>query len=377
MTQLMQASRQLCERPSDEHFESFDALRQSARASRDNGRQVDIDPRAILFRPDDTQPGGVGVSLSDSLPAVSLSYHSARQLAGFAGASPAFVFERLSPKTAALALNEGIRNGERGSSGPERMVALIDRGRLRAVNSQTYNRVWDADLLDIVHEWLLPHGFYPALPTKNTDAQRNNIFGNNKPALFRGDLDSFSFFMSDGDATDGGNRPVRRGVFITNSEVVVRSIGVQSFVFDDVCANFIVWGARAQRRMRIVHRKGKDAAQGGDVLRRFRDEIRRLTPTMATAELAMLDKAAETMFAQTRDKAEDRLVTAFGTTQKLARSILERADFGENQSHKAGTHAHVAAGATSLAKEEVNADAIMALATLGGDIIASATPVAE
>ena len=97
-------------------------------------------------------------------------------------------------------------------------VGLCDGDRLRAVTSDRYERVFDSELYEAIDRWLLPSGFIPALPTMNTDAVGTNARGNTKPALFRSDRDSFSFFMSEQTPHDpfGG---LRKGLVVFNSEV--------------------------------------------------------------------------------------------------------------------------------------------------------------
>lgn len=385
MELLTNASAQLLNRPDDEHFPDLPTLRAACEHDRSTGKEVAIDPGEILFRPDETKPGNVSVSLNDHLVDVPLTFHASKQLAGFAGANPSFVFERLSPKTAAQALNEGIRSRDWGKERLRAFLGTFTRvshvrtdGRcapgmvhLRAMTGEGYHRVYDADLLAEVERWLIPNGFFPAHPTINTTPQGDNIMGNRKPALFRGDLDSFSFFMTEKADEGHGDRPVRRGAFYYNSEVGNRSFGLARFVFDDMCANFLIWGARAVRRLKLVHRR----KQGRDILSRFRHELRECAPTLAAAELDMLRRSAEVIFAKDREDAIERLVRQFQTTQKGAASILDCATLGENAGIPELSHAWVANGATSLAKTETKADAVVALATLGGDIVATASEV--
>ena len=105
------------------------------------------------------------------------------------------------------------------------MISWKNSTSLRAITSDRYERVWDADVLEEVNRWLLGSGFIPAVPTINTDEFGTNVMGNTKPALFRSDRDMFSFFYSDKDPGDDGFGGLRKGVFVFNSEVGYKSFG--------------------------------------------------------------------------------------------------------------------------------------------------------
>lgn len=367
MTQLLEASKNLATRPADEHFATFRDLRNAALA---DAKQF----TTVVLPPEQLQVVAEGAELrvrraGGSAKSYPMTSHSARAICRLAGASPEFVFERLSPQTAATALTEGLARGEQ--NGVQLMIGTVTGAdgvtqapRLRAVTSPTYCRVWDADVYAEVDRWLLGAGYVPALPTKNTDAQRNNILGNNKPALFRGDRDSFSFFMHEETAAGAGDRPVRRGVFVKNSEVGSASLAPTRFLFDDICANFIVWGAAAMKTLRIIHRGRSEA----HLLRRFTRELRECAPTIAAEELRVLSAAAEKQFAPSIEVAADRLNIEFGLSKAQAELALQRATWAENRQLTAMTHAWVANGVTSLAKETTYADSLVELATIGGDI---------
>ena len=130
---------------------------------------------------------------------------------------------------------------------------MFSSANLRAVTSDRYERVWDADVYDQVDRWLLPNGFIPAVPTINTDAQGTNILGNTKPALFRSDRDSFAFFYGDKSPGDDGFGGLRRGVVVYNSEVGAKSFGFSTFYFREVCANFLIWDATGVKARRARH----------------------------------------------------------------------------------------------------------------------------
>lgn len=371
MTQLMDASNQLVNRPADEHFASFNSMRTAAAIDQRNHREVELSVNDLRFTSLD---GSIQVMRKDGGASYGMNYYSFGQLCQKVGATRTFIGSRLSPRVAVTALNDAIVRV------PDEQVRLLlgtvtkaegetTGPALRALTSTGYCRVWDADMLRECHEWLLPNGFTPALPTINTNEQRDNILGNNKPCLFRGDRDSFAFFMTPDKVQEGhGGRPVRRGVLVGNSEVGARSLWTKRFVFDDVCANFIIWGASAVKSRRIIHRGDNDAK----LLKRFRDEIRKCAPELAETELQILRHANEVTFAADANKAAERLTKQFNLTRAFAEQALAWATHSENKGTNELSHAWVANGVTSAAKVTGNADALVAMAEVGGDIFAAA-----
>lgn len=322
-TQLLAASKHLMTRPADEHFATFADMTAAALKDKTNARTVNLDAKTLAVTADAN--GGLVLGRKGGTAAYPMTYHGARAMLRLAGASPEFVFERLSPATAATALTEAL------SKSTESVQLLIGTTtgadgvtvppRVRAITSQSYCRVWDADVYEEIDRWLIGAGYAPALPTKNTDAQKNNIMGNNKPCLFRGDGSSFAFFMHEQTAPGAGDRPVRRGVFVPNSEVGKSSTGATRFLFDDLCANFIVWNARAVQKLKIIHRGRSD----GHLLRRLARELQAASPDIAQQELDVLRKAADKVFAKDTEEAAERLNVAFGLSLKDAAEAVKRA----------------------------------------------------
>lgn len=372
MTNLMQASSQLTSRPSDEHFASLNSMRQAAAIDQQNHREVELSINDLRFTSLD---GSIQVMRRDGGASYGMNYYSFGQLCQKVGATRTFLAGRLTPSVAVTALNDAITRIS--DEQVKLLIGTVTKAEgettgpaLRAITSTGYCRVWDVDMLREVHEWLVPNGFEAAKPTINTNGQRDNIMGNNKPCLFRGDKDSFAFFMTPDKAVQEGHggRPVRRGVLVGNSEVGARSLWTKRFVFDDMCANFIIWGAKAVQSRRIIHRGDNDAK----LLRRFRDELRKCSPQLVEAELEILRKANEVVFAANEEKAAERLTKSFGLTQAFAADALRWARHQENAGTAELTHAWVANGVTSAAKVTGNADALVAMAEVGGDIFAAA-----
>jgi len=367
-TNLLNMSKNLATRAADEHYSSFNGMLAAARHDRANSREVNTTLHSLRIVAD-----GGRLKLTRNLPgsgAYELSYQGARALSRLAGADAAFVYERLSPEVAAAALNNALQNGE------DRNVNIMlstfrgdgstdNTARVRAINGEAYARVWDADYLEAVDRWLIGTGWKAAQPTINTNEQRDNIMGNNKPALFRGDGDSAVFLMCDNAPSQpgAGNRPAFRGWLGTNSEVGLRSLSGTDFVFDAFCANFIIWGARAMRSLRLVHR-----GHGSLLIRKFEQQLQLVEPVVTFDELDVMRKANEHQFAADVEKIVERLQQEFALSEVKAQRVVALAAANENRDTRELSHAWVANGVTSLAKEVRNSDALIELGTLGGDI---------
>lgn len=366
-TNLTALSRSLTTRSADEHFASFADLRTAAVQDDRNARAFDTPVNRLEVVDQDGE-----LLVGRGTKAYPMTQHSLQRVAQLVGTTTAFL-GRLSPRVAAIALTDALRRvdgdvqvhlgtvtraGDLGHDGP---VA-------RGITGTGYARVPDASILHEVNEWLLPNGFVAAQPTKNTNAQRDNIMGNNKPALFRGLSSSLWFFMAgDGEAAGAGGRPCFRGYLVGNSEVGQSSAFVSRFVFDALCANFIIWGAREMQTTRRIHR-GEPAR----ILRDLREELRKATPEVEARELAVMARAAETSFAPDLDTAVERLIREFELSEAASKTAIMLAAAGENRGTSLLTHAWVANGVTSLAKSAANADRLAELATLGGDIYLAA-----
>ena len=248
---------------------------------------------------------------------------------------PMALLERLRPETRTTVLNQCFERGRRFK------IALADGDRLRAVTSDRYERVWDAELYDAIDRWLLPSGFIPAVPTFRTNG--TNVMGNNKPALFRSDRDSFAFFFSE-EARDvfGG---LRKGVMVWNSEVGAKCLGFATFIFREVCGNFLIWGAGE-----VVERQARHTSAARELFREFDQELRCIANTVSPLELRLIDRAATTDFVAKGDHAAaiTRLQRDFKLPKRLAPDIVDAVFLPENPGEL--TVWGVVNGLTSVAK---------------------------
>ncbi len=356
MTILSIAQRELFSRPEEEHFESFDALRCDVDAQKRRCTTLEAKDTAILFGDD-----GRTVHFGDRT--LRLTHYSLAQLAGMARV-PMPVLERLDGETCARVLNRCFPRNRRYRA------ALVDGDRLRAVTSDRYERVWDADVYEEIDRWLLPRGFVPARPTINSDAQGTNILGNTKPALFRSDRDSFSFFYGDKEPGDDGFGGLRKGVVVYNSEVGAKSFGFSTFYFREMCSNFLVWDATG-----VSTRRARHTSAVRDVVREFREELQEVGAVLTTRELDAFEAARTTRFVpegpNEREQTVRRLVTEFRLAEADALEVADLVRAPENPGEF--TVWGVLSGITSAAKGAAYADERLGRSTLAGRLLTAPT----
>ncbi len=344
---LMHAHTELFRRPDEEHFASFDALCSDAQNQRARCREVSARELDILFGEDVVHFGD---------ETFALNHYALGQFAG-AAKVPMALLERLKPETRASVLNQCFQRTRRHK------IALVDGDRLRAVTSDRFERIWDAELYEVIDRWLLPSGFIPAMPTINTDEFGTNARGNTKPALFRSDRDSFAFFYSEESCGEvfGG---LRKGVLIYNSEVGAKSLGFATFLFREMCANHLIWGASD-----VVERQARHTSAARELFKEFDQELRTIANTVSPLELKLIDRAATTAFVAKGDMAAamTRLNREFKIPRRLTGEVVDAVFWPENPGEL--TAWGIANGLTSVAKSLPYASDRASLSRIAGEVL--------
>lgn len=352
-TTLTQAFEQWSSRPADERFASLADLHASALASRERAREAKEVPYSSLRTQADE--GRVLLVGKANVPS-ELNHWSFGQLAQRVGA-PASYLRELPATLAAQNLNHGLATIEP----QERANVLLDQNgkyRVRAFNSDKYTRIWDADvtsrlirLTEEQPEW------QPAPPAFNGSR-----------GLYRGDRDMFAFMVDNERRifeTDS-NGGLGRGFFVWNSEVGSTSFGVTKFLYEYVCGNHRVWGARQVSELRVRHVGAADE-------RAFRElavELRRYAEGSAAEDEALVLRAKMSVLGKNKDEVLDRV---FGLKLGLSRrAIGEGYDLAERREDWYGapnTAWGLAGGLTEAARDLSNADERVAMDRAAGKVM--------
>lgn len=319
MQNLMRASNELFRREPDERFGSLDELWQHCHGEKMRAIEHWQQPEALK-----AQPVGGRLSLHvGGDGAFDLNDWSFSQLCKLAGVSRDTV-NRLSPETAGRVFGETMPAGSK----PLQVLTLDDT--VRAIHGASYTRLFNADLLSMVREFATdftppqPAGGGPEQRTVTTDGANASESDAEPDApacgLYCGEQDMFVFMIDPTGWTEIEGEAFAPGFFLWNSEVGKRSVGVQTFWFEAVCANHIVWDA-----VEVVEFSRKHTA---NVHESF-DQIRRIIENLVARRDQRRDGFAEVirkaMHAKLGDDADEVLSILHkqGITRKLAKEAVE------------------------------------------------------
>lgn len=258
MSTLSKASAQWASRPADERFLSLPEMYQFALTVRKNSAAKVLPNRAIHAAPVAGTENGLAIVGPNGAP-VTPTHWSFGQIAQRAGA-PAGYLRDLPAPIAADCINYGIH-----TRGVEELGILLTRGEsdinyMAAVTGPNYGRVWNhtilRQLLDRFGDGITGDFRVPGEFGQQVEITKQNT------TLYASDRDMFVFLADEEhrieipNRRDGQPGSLARGFFIWNSEVGAQTLGVATFLFDYVCKNRIVWGAREYREIKIRHTSG-------------------------------------------------------------------------------------------------------------------------
>lgn len=246
-------------RPADQRFTSLTALHAHCAGIADRSRQRDIAINELELIADPMNSDQLQIGTRNGVAEfTNWSFGQAAQLAG----APAQYLRALPAPLAADCLSYGLIQRR---SDEVRVLATRDTESnsvsVRAFNSTSYGRVWNSDvtrsLVDRFGDGVSGHWRVPGIFGKPLDSVTTD-----NTTLYASDRDMFVFLADEDrrieipDRRDGQPGSLSRGFIVGNSEVGAGTLFVMAFLFDYVCANRIIWGARDVQELRIRHTSG-------------------------------------------------------------------------------------------------------------------------
>jgi hypothetical protein len=361
----MEAHNQWNTRPADQRFETLAALRESVAARRLRSRSVDIDCGRTEVKDSD----GL-LTINGTITPCEPTHWSFGQLSALVKA-PAGYLRTLPNDLVVRNLNHGLK--ESGRETVKFMTIANEDGaginRLQAVTSTTYGRIWDADCVEAVSRIQERTGGRFYNPKAYVDGQE-------KPSgLYASDRDVFMFMIDGGSLLDAGPRAqLNRGFFCWNSEVGARTFGLMTFLFNVVCGNHIVWGARDVNKVIIRHTEGGPARFDNQAAPALLEYCNR----RANDDLDAI-KRAQSRLIPIEDKklTVDDLIKFTSKAAKFTRSELSSAmDFAKSEEGDCRTVWQLVQGLTAYSRGFDFVDARIDLETRAGKLLSLAEAVA-
>lgn len=313
-----------------------------------------------------------GIELQSPRGRAPLTHWAFGQLARTVGA-PASYLRDLPPDLAANCLNFGLQDAAPGTS-----ANLLVRGAngappmIRACTSESYGRVFDADLYGAIARTIADRDASWSLPPTWTG----------EPAgAYRGDRDSFLILTNGGSivtdptlrngsvrqtSTDGSTDAgaMFRGLLVRNSEVGASSIVIETILYRYICGNHMLWGAVIDKAFRRRH-------VGSNVTRDTMREIGRIayqwTHAAAGRDEAIIKLLIDHEIAHTQEAVIDEL-RALGCTAEQAGQAYARCEQTEAVSPRSFWGA--AQGLTRLSQDSQYQDDRYQLDKLAGLVLA-------
>ncbi|MDZ4779479.1 MAG: DUF932 domain-containing protein [Planctomycetia bacterium] len=296
MVNLTRAHHELFRRAPDEQFTSLDDLWQHCHDERRFSTEKWQLPQRLEPRADgDT----ILLSVADGEPC-RLNDWSFSQLCRMSGVSKDTI-GRLSSDTAGLALREVLPRAAKP-------VQLLAAGQtVRSLHGVAYTRLWNADLMDVVRNYA-------------GDFQPPQIGVNGATGLYCGEQDLFAFLIDPAGWTEIEGEAFAPGFFVWNSEVGRRSLGIQTFWFQAVCQNHIVWDATE-----VVEFSRKHTASVQDGLNEIARRIAALTVKRDARRDGFVRAIRSTMTATLGTDADEaaKALLAHGIPRGLAKEALD------------------------------------------------------
>lgn len=343
MATLTMASAQYMNRPKDESFASLDALIEHKRHEQARSKEVTYNIRDLRV-----VPAADDVMIASPKGQAQFTHWSFSQMARMIKA-PAGYLRTLSPAIIAEAMNHGITSGMGDTA---TLLVKAPNGNplpvVRAITSETYGRVWDADLYDAANRMV----FQSKSSGTGDGWTAPPTWSGESAGTWAGDRDSFVIRVDGGSIVNdpslraGKDGRMYRGIIIRNSEVGAASIVIDWVLFQYICGNLMLWGATIDRKFRRRH-VGANAVR--DSIRELGSLARQWTTRSASQDEAILRGLMTRELAHTPEAVQAEMVK-MGYTQEQARAVYTTCigEFDANPRSYWG----VAQGTTKLSQEQ-------------------------
>lgn len=310
--EIFKASNQWATRPADERFWSIKEMISTCMRYYESSVTSRVRYDSLKVAASDGDMLLVGSTGAEAR----LGHYAFGQLCGRARA-PAGYLRTLPAKQVEACLNHSLIQN-RGGDECALLLHNVETPLVRCATGTNYARIWNWEigrmLLDLENDgWRVPPARPAVADSRARPATEDDVLGDKNgflsikvgdmisPAgVYASDADMFVFMIDDSHVVENPadpSKPLARGFFVWNSEVGDRSFGAMTFLYDHVCGNHIVWGAREVREIRLRHvGKARLAA-----FRHLRMDLIEYSESSVSDEAAKIAKAQSYVLGSTKE----------------------------------------------------------------------------
>lgn len=372
---LEHASKQWRDRPADQRFPSIAALADHTRRMRAASSEVDVDMTRVRVEARDGEVVVVGPNGGGAFP----THHSFGQLCSRAGA-PAGYLRTLPAEIAASAVSHGLARAEEEGRESKLLMRRSEGGvrELHAATSTKYARIWNAEIAERLVDLQAAQPWW-TFPTAFRHAGEARKAGDKElPVAFASDSDMFTFLCDyehgvEVTQADGSRHTLARGFTISNSEVGAGRLEAKFFLFDYVCSNVLIWGARVVSEIDLVHTgRARDRFAGG--FYRLSVDLERHALSSDRSDAEAVARAQRILVGDTKKEVLGNLYGSFGK-RGLGKGTIEAAYTVVEETPRYGDPRSVwgmVNGLTEVSQRAKHADERRKIDEIAGDLMSRA-----
>jgi hypothetical protein len=196
--------------------------------------------------------------------------------------------------------------------------------------------------------------------------------------LYASDKDMFAFLVNEKATVDDGtgSNGLRRGIFVSNSEVGAAAFKVTFFLYDHVCGNHIVWGASAVLQAKVRHIGDEAPARAFAALEK---DLMAWNGKEASQTARLIKEARKMILGKTVEDIAERLVCekrlyVGKSDAKAAYALAEQHDAERVDPRSVWG---MVSGFTRLSQQELNSDRRVLLDNTGAGLMKLVDPAAQ
>lgn len=328
-TTITRASEEWWNRPDDQRFLTLDELYHATHLRADQSRVRTIENKSLVARGSEEARGFFHLE-HEELGILAPTHWSLGQLATISRTPAKWIRDAsrvpTGPAFAAYAVNLGLRHlADREEI---QVMSRTEEARgetrreLRCIVGPDYGRIYDHEVVRAVQEaneegrWHVPAASYAVQNPRRATT------------LYASDRDVFIFLVDQKNPitvpVDGAIRTLYRGFMVWNSEVGHHTFGFMTFLYDFVCDNRTVWGAREVKELRLKHTKNAPD--------RFVREVRPMLRDYAEASVVDVEAQLERATRKKVGSSDEEVLNWLRThdfTKKEGEAILRTAKVEE------------------------------------------------